>query len=71
METNLYLVVHSISLLMTPSMTLTALLVPVYLLHHLLPLLLHRGTQLGQIIVSVVLTLEVALDFIKQKAPCL
>ena len=45
--TNPYLVVHSISLLMTPSMTLTALLVPVYLPHHLLPLLLHHGTQLG------------------------
>ena len=55
---------HSISLLMTPSMTLTALLVPVYLLHHLLPLLLHHGTQLGYITVLVVLT----LDFKEQKA---
>ena len=68
MGTNPYLVVHSISLLMTPSMTLTALLVPVYLPHHLLPLLLHHGTQLGKIIVLVVLTLEATLDFMKQKA---
>ena len=59
---------HSISLLMTPSMTLTAILMPVYLLHHLLPLLLHHGTQLGYITVLVVLTLEPTIDFIKQKA---
>ena len=59
---------HSISLLMTPSMTLTALLVPVYLLHHLLPLLLHHGTQLGYITVLEVPTLEVNLDFMEQKA---
>ena len=59
---------HCISLLMTPSVTLTGLLVPVYLLHHLLPLLLHHGTQLGYITVLVVLTLEVNLDFMEQKA---
>ena len=52
---------------MTPSVTLTGLLVPVYLLHHLLPLLLHHGTQLGYITVLVVLTLEVNLDFTEQK----